>query len=51
MIRGEPGSVIRGRQEEGGVVIKKTTSALVFGLYASTDQNDPIAGETNVVVE
>lgn len=51
VIRGEAGSVIRGRGDKGGVVVKKTTSALVIGEYLSEDHNNPIAGEANVVVE
>ncbi|MQM11147.1 hypothetical protein Taro_044051 [Colocasia esculenta] len=47
VIQGEPGAVIRGKKGSGGVTIKKTGQALVFGIY-----NEPVtAGQCNMVVE
>ncbi|EFJ14815.1 hypothetical protein SELMODRAFT_148414 [Selaginella moellendorffii] len=47
VIQGEAGVVIRGKKGSAGVTIKKTSSALVIGLY-----DEPVApGECNVVVE
>eukprot|EP00475_Leptophrys_vorax_P030436 TRINITY_DN455_c0_g1_i2.p2 TRINITY_DN455_c0_g1~~TRINITY_DN455_c0_g1_i2.p2 ORF type:complete len:141 (+),score=24.95 TRINITY_DN455_c0_g1_i2:166-588(+) len=55
VVQGDPGVVIRGRNKEekeknrkvGGCCIKKTTSALVFGIF-----EEPVTpGDTNVVVE
>eukprot|EP00271_Cylindrocystis_brebissonii_P014373 TRINITY_DN35712_c0_g1_i1.p1 TRINITY_DN35712_c0_g1~~TRINITY_DN35712_c0_g1_i1.p1 ORF type:complete len:133 (+),score=32.30 TRINITY_DN35712_c0_g1_i1:174-572(+) len=47
VIQGEEGAVLRGKKGEGGCCIKKTVSALVFGIY-----DKPTApGECNVVVE
>lgn len=47
VIPGEPGEVIRGRKNQDGVTIKKTTSALVIGLYGHEVQ----AGDANTAVE
>nr|E2D0Y9.1 RecName: Full=Profilin Sal k 4.0201; AltName: Full=Allergen Sal k 4.02; AltName: Allergen=Sal k 4.0201 [Kali turgidum]ADK22841.1 Sal k 4.02 [Kali turgidum] len=47
VIQGEPGAVIRGKKGPGGVCIKKTTQALIFGIY-----DEPVApGQCNMVVE
>lgn len=47
VIQGEPNAVIRGKKGAGGVTIKKTTLALVFGIY-----DEPMTpGQCNMVVE
>ncbi|KAL6770886.1 PRO1 [Auxenochlorella protothecoides x Auxenochlorella symbiontica] len=47
VVAGEPGEAIRGKKGSGGVTIKKTTTALVFGIYG-----EGVTGsECNVVVE
>ncbi|CAJ1937080.1 unnamed protein product [Sphenostylis stenocarpa] len=47
VIQGEPGAVIRGKKGSGGITIKKTDQALVFGLY-----DEPVTpGQCNMVVE
>ncbi|KAJ4832757.1 Profilin-3 [Turnera subulata] len=47
VIQGEPGAVIRGKKGAGGITIKKTGQALVFGLY-----DEPVTpGQCNMVVE
>eukprot|EP00252_Welwitschia_mirabilis_P027879 TRINITY_DN975_c0_g1_i1.p1 TRINITY_DN975_c0_g1~~TRINITY_DN975_c0_g1_i1.p1 ORF type:complete len:133 (+),score=26.64 TRINITY_DN975_c0_g1_i1:311-709(+) len=47
VIQGEPGAVIRGKKGSSGVTIKKTTRALLFGIY-----DEPVtAGECNMIVE
>ncbi|KAF5776255.1 putative profilin [Helianthus annuus] len=47
VIQGEPGAVIRGKKGAGGICIKKTGQAMVFGLY-----EEPVApGQCNMVVE
>ncbi|KAH7657614.1 Profilin protein [Dioscorea alata] len=47
VIQGEPGAVIRGKKGSGGVTIKKTTQALIFGIY-----DEPMTpGQCNMVVE
>ncbi|KAL7134857.1 hypothetical protein ABFS83_11G053600 [Erythranthe nasuta] len=47
VIQGEPGAVIRGKMGPGGVTIKKTNLALIFGIY-----NEPMTpGQCNMVVE
>ncbi|KAJ0266950.1 Profilin-3 [Hirschfeldia incana] len=47
VIQGEPNAVIRGKKGAGGVTIKKTTQALVFGIY-----EEPMTpGQCNMVVE
>ena len=48
VIAGEEGAVIRGRKSPaGGVTIKKTASAMVFGIYTEGVQ----PGDVNTVVE
>ncbi|CAH8262776.1 unnamed protein product [Arabidopsis lyrata] len=47
VIQGEQGAVIRGKKGPGGVTIKKTNQALVFGIY-----DEPMTGgQCNLVVE
>ncbi|KAF5201238.1 Glutathione hydrolase [Thalictrum thalictroides] len=47
VIQGEPGAVIRGKKGSGGVTIKKTSQALVIGVY-----DEPLApGQCNIIVE
>ncbi|KAK2079332.1 glutamate-5-semialdehyde dehydrogenase [Prototheca wickerhamii] len=47
VVAGEPGEAIRGKKGPGGVTIKKTATALVFGIY-----DEGVTGsECNVVVE
>ncbi|KAL1208334.1 Profilin-1 [Cardamine amara subsp. amara] len=47
VIQGEPGAVIRGKKGPGGVTIKKTNQAMVFGIY-----DEPMTGgQCNLVVE
>ncbi|XP_074575352.1 profilin-3-like [Curcuma longa] len=47
VIQGEPGVVIRGKKGAGGITIKKTNQALIFGVY-----NEPMTpGQCNLVVE
>ncbi|XP_044463663.1 profilin-A-like [Mangifera indica] len=47
VIQGEPGAVIRGKKGSGGVTIKKTGQALVFGIY-----EEPVTpGQCNMIVE
>ncbi|KAI3524671.1 hypothetical protein L2E82_02948 [Cichorium intybus] len=47
VIQGEPGAVIRGKKGAGGICVKKTGQAMVFGLY-----DEPVApGQCNMVVE
>ncbi|KAL6974480.1 hypothetical protein U1Q18_028664 [Sarracenia purpurea var. burkii] len=47
VIQGEPGAVIRGKKGSGGITIKKTGQALVFGIY-----DEPVTpGQCNMVVE
>ncbi|ERN15186.1 hypothetical protein AMTRI_Chr05g67640 [Amborella trichopoda] len=47
VIQGEPGAVIRGKKGSGGVTIKKTTQALIIGIY-----DEPLTpGQCNMVVE
>ncbi|XP_042490832.1 profilin-1-like [Macadamia integrifolia] len=47
VIQGEPGAVIRGKKGSGGVTIKKTNQALIFGIY-----EEPVApGQCNMIVE
>ncbi|KAF1872592.1 hypothetical protein Lal_00016428 [Lupinus albus] len=47
VIQGESGAVIRGKKGSGGVTIKKTGQALVFGVY-----EEPVTpGQCNMVVE
>ncbi|XP_042066146.1 profilin-like [Salvia splendens] len=47
VIQGEPGAVIRGKKGSGGATIKKTTLALIIGIY-----DEPMTpGQCNMVVE
>ncbi|KAH7659771.1 Profilin protein, partial [Dioscorea alata] len=47
VIQGEAGAVIRGKKGSGGVTVKKTNQALIFGIY-----DEPMApGQCNMVVE
>ncbi|KAL1804887.1 hypothetical protein DCAR_0830685 [Daucus carota subsp. sativus] len=47
VIQGEPNAVIRGKKGSGGVTIKKTAQALLFGVY-----EEPVTpGQCNLVVE
>ncbi|PHT32192.1 Profilin-1 [Capsicum baccatum] len=47
VIQGEPGAVIRGKKGSGGITIKKTGQALIFGIY-----EEPVTpGQCNIVVE
>ncbi|KAK3415624.1 hypothetical protein EUGRSUZ_J02697 [Eucalyptus grandis] len=47
VIQGEDGAVIRGKKGAGGVTVKKTTQALIFGIY-----EEPLTpGQCNMVVE
>ncbi|OMO66512.1 Profilin [Corchorus olitorius] len=47
VIQGEPGAVVRGKKGAGGVTVKKTGQALVFGIY-----EEPVTpGQCNMVVE
>ncbi|KAK4479588.1 hypothetical protein RD792_015106 [Penstemon davidsonii] len=47
VIQGEPGAVIRGKKGSGGITIKKTAQALIFGIY-----EEPMTpGQCNMVVE
>lgn len=47
VIKGEPGSVIRGKKGSAGFTAKKTNTAFVIGGYAEGTQ----PGECNVIVE
>ncbi|XP_059274540.1 profilin-4-like [Lycium ferocissimum] len=47
VIQGEPGAVIRGKKGSGGITIKKTNQALLFGIY-----DEPVTpGQCNLIVE
>lgn len=47
VIQGEAGAVIRGKKGTGGITVKKTGQALVFGIY-----DEPVnPGQCNKVVE
>ncbi|XP_010249471.1 PREDICTED: profilin-like [Nelumbo nucifera] len=47
VIQGEQGAVIRGKKGSGGITIKKTNQALIFGVY-----EEPVTpGQCNMVVE
>ncbi|KAG9139938.1 hypothetical protein Leryth_026942 [Lithospermum erythrorhizon] len=47
VIQGDSGAVIRGKKGAGGVTVKKTGQALVFGIY-----DEPVTpGQCNLVVE
>ncbi|KAK1266310.1 hypothetical protein QJS04_geneDACA002610 [Acorus gramineus] len=47
VIQGEPGAVIRGKLGSGGVTVKKTTMALIVGIY----ENPMTPGQCNMIVE
>eukprot|EP00270_Netrium_digitus_P010856 TRINITY_DN338_c0_g2_i1.p2 TRINITY_DN338_c0_g2~~TRINITY_DN338_c0_g2_i1.p2 ORF type:complete len:122 (-),score=14.43 TRINITY_DN338_c0_g2_i1:341-706(-) len=47
VIQGEPGIALRGKKGSGGCCIRKTTSALIVGIYDKPTQ----PGECNMVVE
>ncbi|PRQ51127.1 profilin [Rosa rugosa] len=47
VIQGEGGAVIRGKKGSGGVTVKKTAQALIFGIY-----EEPLTpGQCNMIVE
>ncbi|KAG6782143.1 hypothetical protein NC653_008303 [Populus alba x Populus x berolinensis] len=47
VIQGEPGAVIRGKKGSGGITVKKTAQALIFGIY-----DEPLTpGQCNMIVE
>ncbi|KAL8139475.1 hypothetical protein V2J09_005496 [Rumex salicifolius] len=47
VIQGEPGAVIRGKKGTGGICVKKTTQAMLVGIY-----DEPMTpGQCNMVVE
>ncbi|XP_022153540.1 profilin-like [Momordica charantia] len=47
VIQGESGAVIRGKKGTSGITVKKTTQALIFGLY-----DEPMTpGQCNMIVE
>ncbi|KAJ8755742.1 hypothetical protein K2173_024286 [Erythroxylum novogranatense] len=47
VILGEPGAVIGGKKGAGGITVKKTGQALVFGIY-----DEPLTpGQCNMIVE
>ncbi|XP_068652032.1 profilin [Aristolochia californica] len=47
VIQGEPGAVIRGKKGSGGITIKKTGQAVIFGIY-----DEPLTpGQCNMIVE
>ncbi|GMH17639.1 hypothetical protein Nepgr_019480 [Nepenthes gracilis] len=47
VIQGEAGAVIRGKKGSGGITVKKTGQALIFGIY-----DEPVTpGQCNIVVE
>uniref|UniRef100_A0A7N0UZ00 Profilin n=1 Tax=Kalanchoe fedtschenkoi TaxID=63787 RepID=A0A7N0UZ00_KALFE len=47
VIAGEPGAVIRGKKGSGGVTVKRTGQALIFGIY-----DEPVTpGQCNMIVE
>eukprot|EP00850_Spirogloea_muscicola_P022370 SM000290S10904 [mRNA] locus=s290:39733:40536:- [translate_table: standard] len=47
MVAGEAGAVLRGKMGAGGTTVKKTSSALVIGIY-----DEPVTpGDCNVCVE
>ncbi|GKV03506.1 hypothetical protein SLEP1_g15795 [Rubroshorea leprosula] len=47
VIQGEAGAVIRGKKGSGGVTIKKTSMALIIGIY-----DEPLTpGQCNMIVE
>ncbi|XP_022724341.1 profilin-3-like [Durio zibethinus] len=47
VIQGEAGAVIRGKKGTGGITVKKTDQAMIFGIY-----DEPVTpGQCNMVVE
>eukprot|EP00850_Spirogloea_muscicola_P017477 SM000151S01465 [mRNA] locus=s151:76933:77716:+ [translate_table: standard] len=47
MVAGEAGAVLRGKMGAGGTTVKKTSSALIIGIY-----DEPVTpGDCNVCVE
>ncbi|KAJ6706365.1 PROFILIN-2 [Salix purpurea] len=47
VIQGEAGAVIRGKKGSGGITVKKTAQALIFGIY-----EEPLTpGQCNMIVE
>ena len=47
VIQGESGAVIRGKKGSGGITVKKTLQALIFGIY-----DEPVTpGQCNIIVE
>ncbi|KAB5563916.1 hypothetical protein DKX38_003970 [Salix brachista] len=47
VIQGEAGAVIRGKKGSGGITVKKTAQALIFGIY-----DEPLTpGQCNMIVE
>ncbi|PQP92883.1 profilin [Prunus yedoensis var. nudiflora] len=47
MSQGEGGAVIRGKKGSGGVTVKKTGQAMIFGMY-----EEPLTpGQCNMIVE
>ncbi|KAM5565598.1 profilin [Rosa sericea] len=47
VIQGEAGAVIRGKKGSGGITVKKTSQALIIGIY-----DEPLTpGQCNMIVE
>ncbi|BBG95674.1 profilin 5 [Prunus dulcis] len=47
VIQGEGGAVIRGKKGSGGITVKKTGQAMIFGIY-----EEPLTpGQCNMIVE
>uniref|UniRef100_A0A803NZ92 Profilin n=1 Tax=Cannabis sativa TaxID=3483 RepID=A0A803NZ92_CANSA len=47
VIMGEQGAVIRGKKGAGGITVKKTGAAMIFGIY-----DEPMTpGQCNIIVE
>ncbi|XVF86718.1 hypothetical protein PTKIN_Ptkin18bG0064500 [Pterospermum kingtungense] len=47
VIQGEAGAVVRGKKGTGGITVKKTNQAMIFGIY-----DEPVTpGQCNMVVE
>lgn len=47
VIAGDAGAVLRGKKQQSGIVIKKTNTAMVIGLFDEGAQ----PGDCNIVVE
>lgn len=47
VIQGEPGTVIRGKKGSGGITVKKTNQAMIFGTY----DEKVTPGQCNIIVE